>query len=155
MAETQLRSRSVALEVNQDSQSIDPVVECLHTDSEIGGSDETNFQGEIQITGDVPKSVDQQLDNLTRSSDSIIMTRSQLHSILAEVMKGFQEETSKLNKSENSKIAEQMQFEISKLTEHVQRTNKKLSEDLARQIREVNAKLRKEFTSNLDRSKKG
>ena len=108
------------------------------------------FRGRYKLQGDVPKSVDQQLDNLTRSSDSIIMTRSQLHSILAEVMKGFLEETSKLNKSENSKIAEQMQFEISKLAEHVERTNTKLSEDLTRQIREDNAKLRKEFISNLE-----
>jgi hypothetical protein len=47
------------------------------------------------------------------------MTQSQLHSILTEVMKGFQEETIKLIKSENSKLAEQMQSEISKLAEHV------------------------------------
>jgi hypothetical protein len=94
--------------VNQDSQSIDPVMKYLHTDSDIGGSDETNFQGEIQITGDVPKSVDQQLDNLTQSSDSIIMTRSQLHSKLAAVIKGFQEETCKLIRPENSKLAKQM-----------------------------------------------
>ena len=46
MAERQLRSRSVAVEVNQDSQSTDPVVEYLHTHSDIGGSDETNFHGE-------------------------------------------------------------------------------------------------------------
>jgi hypothetical protein len=75
--------------VNQDSQSIDPAVESLHTGSDIGGSGKTNFQEEIQLTGDVPKSADQQLDNPTWSSHSIVMSRGRLHAILVEIMKVF------------------------------------------------------------------
>jgi hypothetical protein len=73
MAERQLRRRSVTLEFNQDSQSVDPALESLHTDSDVGGRNETNVQDEIHITGDVSKSADQQPDNPTRSCDSIVM----------------------------------------------------------------------------------
>jgi hypothetical protein len=49
MAERQLRSRSVALELNHDSQSVDPALESLHTDSDIGGRNETNFRRRYKL----------------------------------------------------------------------------------------------------------
>jgi hypothetical protein len=93
MADRQLRSRSVLLKVGQDLQTEDPALENLSTDSEIGGNKQTDVQEEIQITGDVSKSVCEQHANPVRASDSIVMPQGQLRGMLAHIMKHFQEET--------------------------------------------------------------
>ena len=156
----QLRNRNVDVGGNADAEGCDPqraepTTEYGIQDIEVNESTENHNQGEVEINDTVTETADSLVSNPQNSSECIVMSVKRLQNFMDNVTKSLDSLNSRIQ-SENSKLAEQMQLANTQLAEHMQAentrlaeqleyANKKLAEDLTKKFREENYKLREEL----------
>lgn len=152
----QLSNRNAAVGGNADTEGCDPH---RAEDIEVNESIEIHNQGEVEINDTVTGTADSLVSNPQNSSECIVLSVKQLQNFMDNVTKSLDSLNSRIQ-SENSKLAEQMQLANTQLAEHMQAentrlaeqlecANKKLAEDLTEKFREENSKLREELSNKL------